>query len=248
VPVPEDRRPPTFRLLVVPGVTVDRWSRTWSERLPGVDLQLVPAEVADAAALLSAGVDAGLVRLPVDQETFHAIPLYTEVTVAVVPHDHLLAAADELTVADLAGETLLWPLDDVLAWTGASAAPATVAADRPATTAAAVQLVAASAGTLVVPQSLARIYHRRDLTYRPVTDAPTSSVALVWMRDRHTDLVEEMIGIVRGRTANSTRGRVQTPPASAAPSTRAPAEGRSRRGHRDGAAEGGARRRRRPGP
>jgi hypothetical protein len=226
-----------------------------------VDLQLVPAEVADAAALLSAGVDAGLVRLPVDQETFHAIPLYTEVTVAVVPHDHLLAAADELTVADLAGETLVRPLDDVLAWTGASAAtvaadrpatdrPATdrPATDRPATTAAAVELVAAGAGTLVVPQSLARLYHRRDLTYRPVTDAPTSSVALVWMRDRHTDLVEEMIGIVRGRTANSTRGRAQAPPAPAAPTTRTPAEGRSRRGDRARAAEGGARRRRRPGP
>jgi DNA-binding transcriptional LysR family regulator len=225
VPVPEDRRPTTFRLLVVPGVTVDRWSRTWSERLPGVDLQLVPAEVAQPATLLSAQADAGLVRLPVDQDTFHAIPLYTEVTVVVVPRDHVLAAADEVTVADLTDETLLRPLDDVLAWTGASAAPAPVAADRPATTAAAVELVAAGVGVLVVPQSLARLYHRRDLTYRVVTDAPTSSVALVWVRDRYTDLVEEMIGIVRGRTTNSTRGRAQAPAASAEPSVRTPAEG-----------------------
>jgi DNA-binding transcriptional LysR family regulator len=220
VPVPEDRRPTTFRLLVVPGVTVDRWSRTWSERLPGVDLQVVPAEVTQAATLLSAQADAGLIRLPVDQDTFHAIPLYTEVTVVVVPRDHVLAAADEVTVADLADEPLLRPLDDVLAWTGASAAPATVTADRPATTAAAVELVAAGVGVLVVPQSLARTYHRRDLTYRVVTDAPTSSVALVWVRDRHTDLVEEMIGIVRGRTANSTRGRAEAPAASAEPSGR----------------------------
>jgi DNA-binding transcriptional LysR family regulator len=225
VPVPEDRRPTTFRLLVVPGVTVDRWSRTWSERLPGVDLQVVPAEVAQAATLLSAGADAGLVRLPVDQGTFHAIPLYTEVTVVVVPRDHVLAAADEVTVADLADETLLRPLDDVLAWTGVSAAPATVTADRPATTAAAVELVAAGAGVLVVPQSLARAYHRRDLTYRVVTDAPASSVALVWVRDRYTDLVEEMIGIVRGRTANSSRGRAQAPAASAEPPVRTPTEG-----------------------
>ena len=69
------------------------------------------------------------------------------------------------------------------------------------------ELVAASVGVLVVPQSLARLYHRRDLTYRVVTDAPTSSVALAWPRDGHNDLVEEMIGIVRGRTANSTRGQ-----------------------------------------
>lgn len=226
MPVPEDRRPTTFRLLIVPGVTVGRWSRTWSERVPGVDLQLIPAEAAQATTLLSAQGDAGLVRLPVDQNTFHAIPLYTEATVVVVPRDHVLAAADEVTVAELAGETLLRPLDDVLTWTAAT--PATVTADPPATTAAAVELVAAGIGVLVVPQSLARTYHRRDLTYRVITDAPTSSVALVWVRERHTDLVEEMIGIVRGRTANSTRGQAQAPAAPAEPSARPPAKGATR--------------------
>jgi DNA-binding transcriptional LysR family regulator len=129
----------------------------------------------------------------------------------VVHRDHLFAAADELTVAELADETLVWPLDDVLGWPGTPAAPATVAEYRPATTAEAVELVAASVGVLVVPQSLARAYHRRDLTYRVLTGAPTSSVGLAWARDRHTDLVEEMIGIVRGRTANSTRGRDPEP-------------------------------------
>jgi DNA-binding transcriptional LysR family regulator len=228
VPDSEDPRPATFSLLVAAGVTVDKWSRTWSERLPEVDLRLVPAEgtqAEQAATLISARADAGLVRLPVDQDTFHAITLYTEVTVVVVPRDHVLTAADEVTVADLAGETLLRPLDDALDWTGAPAAPVTMAADRPATTAAAVELVAAGVGVLVVPQSLARTYHRRDLTYRVVTDAPTSSVALVWMRDRHTGLVEEMIGIVRGRTANSTRGRPETPAAPAEPPARTPAKG-----------------------
>jgi DNA-binding transcriptional LysR family regulator len=196
-----------FRLLVVPGVTVDKWSRMWSERMPQTNLQVVPAEAGDAAALLAATeADAGLVRLPIDTDAFHAIPLYTEATVVVVPRDHLLAAAGEVSVADLAGEPLLRPLDDVLGW------PETPA-DRPPTTAAAVELVAAEVGVLVVPQSLARVYHRRDLTYRVVTDAPASSVALAWRRDGYTDLVEEMIGVVRGRTANSTRGRAPEPAA-----------------------------------
>jgi DNA-binding transcriptional LysR family regulator len=213
---------PTFRLLVVPGVTVNKWSRVWSERLPEVELRVVPAEAAEAATLLSAEVDAGLVRLPVDRDTLDAITLYTEVTVAVVPRDHLLAAADEVTLADLADETLLRPLDEVLAWTGAASG-----ADRPATTAAAIELVAAGLGILVVPQSLARLHLRRDLTHRVVTDGPTSSVALAWVRDRHTDLVEEMIGIVRGRTANSTRGRAPAAPAN--PTARTPAGGRTAR-------------------
>jgi DNA-binding transcriptional LysR family regulator len=195
----------------------------WSERLPAVELRVVSDE---AAALQSADVDAGLVRLPVDRGALDAITLYTEVTVAVVPRDHLLAAADELTLADLADETLLRPLDDVLAW---SSTPATPTADRPATTGDAVALVAAGVGVLVVPLSLARLHHRRDLTHRVVTDAPTSSVALAWMPDRYSDLVEEMIGIVRGRTANSTRGRGAAPAASTTAAARTPAGGRTAR-------------------
>lgn len=193
-----------FRLLVAPGVTMDKWSRMWAERLPSIELHLVPA---DAVNSLSGQVDAGLVRLPVDQDMFHAIPLYTEATVVVVPKDHGLAAAEgaELTVADLEGETLQHPLDSVLTW------PSLSPTDGPATTADAVELVAAGVGVLLVPQSLARLHHRRDLTYRVVTDAPTSSIGLAWPRDGHTDLVEEMIGIVRGRTANSTRGRTPAP-------------------------------------
>jgi DNA-binding transcriptional LysR family regulator len=212
---------PSFRLLVVPGVTVDKWTRMWSERLPDVELRVVSAEAAGVGPLLSGEADAGIVRLPVDRDVFNAISLYTEVTVAVVPRDHLFAAADELTVADLDGETLLRPLDEVLALSDAPAEP-----DRPATTAAAIELVAAGVGILLVPQSLARLHHRRDLTHRVVTDAPVSSVALAWMSDRYGDLVEEMIGIVRGRTANSTRGRG---PAPAAAPAKAPAAARNAR-------------------
>ncbi|MFD0591635.1 LysR substrate-binding domain-containing protein [Catellatospora coxensis] len=117
VPDPEDARP-AFRLLAVPGVTVDKWARVWSERQPAVELRVEPAEAADAAALLAVEADAGLLRMPVDQDTFHAIPLYTEVTVVVVQRDHLLSAGDELTVADLADEMLLSPMDNVIDWTG----------------------------------------------------------------------------------------------------------------------------------
>jgi DNA-binding transcriptional LysR family regulator len=172
--------------------------------VPAVALELVPVEAADATALLTAQADAGLVRMPVDRTKFQAIPLYTETTVVVFPRDHLLAAAGDVTLADLADETLLSPRDDVLDWSDVPHRADPV--ECPVATAAAVELVAAGGGVLVVPQSLARLHHRRDLTYRTVSDAPTSTVGLVWGNDRYTDLVEEMIGTVRGRTANSTRG------------------------------------------
>ena len=77
-------------------------------------------------------------------------------------------------------------------------------------------------GLLVVPQSLARLHHRKDLTYRPVTDAPESRVALSWPEEETTDLVEQFIGIVRGRTVNSTRGRPATPAPAPRPDKRKP--------------------------
>ena len=199
----------SFRLAYVPGVTPAKWARVWEERLPHVTLALVAVSAADGAeALRGGGADAGLVRLPVDRTVLSAIPLYTETTVVVTPKEHWTAAADEVTVGDLADDIVLHPLDDILDW---ESRPGLPAIERPASTADAVDLVAAGVGLLVVPQSLARLHHRRDLTYRPVSDAPQSQVALAWPQDATTDLVEEFIGIVRGRTVNSSRGRVPTP-------------------------------------
>lgn len=133
--------PPSFRLAYVPGVTPAKWVRIWNERLPGVPLALLPVPAAEAAGLLlDRGADAGLVRLPVDRTDLAAIPLYTETTVVVVPKDHFVAAADEVSAADLADEIVLSPLDDTLGW---DRPPGRPARERPAGTADAVELVAA---------------------------------------------------------------------------------------------------------
>ncbi|MEU5402979.1 LysR substrate-binding domain-containing protein [Streptomyces sp. NPDC005963] len=200
--------PPSFRLAYVPGVTPTKWVRIWHERLPAVPLTLVPVSAAEAADVLRArGVDAGFVRLPIDRTDLSAIPLYTETTVVVVPKDHVVAAVDEVSPDDLADEIVLHPLDDTLTW---EQRPGVAAKERPNTTADAIELVAAGVGVLVVPQSIARLHHRKDLTYRTVVDAPESRVALSWPEDATTDLVEQFIGIVRGRTVNSSRGRQPT--------------------------------------
>lgn len=217
---------PSFRLACVPGVTPAKWARIWNERLPDVPLLLDWVSAAEASDVLRAGgADAGLLRLPTDRTDLSAIPLYTETTVVVVPKDHLVTAADEVSAEDLADEIVLHPLDDTLGW---ERPPGRPAFERPATTADAVALVAAGVGLLVVPQSLARLHHRRDLTYRPITGVPESRVALSWREDRTTDLVEDFIGIVRGRTVNSTRGRRPSTPAE-------PERGRAGRAGGDGA-------------
>ncbi|KNB49911.1 LysR family transcriptional regulator substrate-binding protein [Streptomyces caatingaensis] len=221
--------PPSFRLGYVPGVIPAKWVRIWRERLPGVPLELVQVPAADAPGVLRRGeADAAFVRLPACGTDLSAIPLYTETTVVVVPKDHVVAAVDEVAAEELADEIVFHPLDDTLDW---ERPPGRPAVERPATTADAVELVAAGVGLLVVPQSLARLHHRKDLTYRPVTGVPQSRVALAWPAEATTDRVEDFIGIVRGRTANSTRGRRDDEGAQAArkPKAREKAKAREER-------------------
>lgn len=151
-------------------------------------------------------VDVALLRLPADTSALAVIPLYEEATVAVVPADHLLSAAGEVTSGDLDGEPTLVPLDDVVGWAQAPGIPVD---HRPENTQAATELVAAGLGLLIVPQSLARLYHRRDLVYRPIVDAPTCAVALAFPEGSQSPLVQEFTGIVRGRKPGSSRGQSQ---------------------------------------
>ncbi|TFV60322.1 LysR family transcriptional regulator [Mycobacterium sp. PS03-16] len=201
---------PSLTLGYVPGGTPAKWARNWAQRHPDVPLELCPVAAVDAAAAVRAGtVDAALLRLPSDTSGLAVIPLYEETTVAVMPADHLLTALDEITAADLADEPVLVPLDDVIAWPQAPGAPVD---HRPETTGAAIELVAAGMGTLIVPQSLARLHHRKDLTYRPITDAPACPVALAVPEGPQPALIEEFIGIVRGRRPGSSRGQAEPAP------------------------------------
>ena len=191
-------------------MTPAKWARTWAQRHPEVPLQLHAVAAADAADALRAGtVDVALLRPPADTSGLAVIPLYEETTVVVVPADHLLTAVDAVTAADLDGEPILVPLDDVVAWAGAPGIPVE---HRPETTRDATELVAAGIGALIVPQSLARLHHRKDLTYRPITDAPTCPVALAVPDGQQPALVEEFIGIVRGRKPSSSRGQAEPAP------------------------------------
>ena len=196
--------PSTFILGAIPGATPGKWIDTWKERMPQVELDLRPLAVADQRNALVAGdVDAALVRLPIDRDDLHVIPLYEEQSVVVVQKDSHLTAADELVLGDLLGEVVITPADDVLGLTVPGAVAPAFA--PPATTEDAIATVAAGVGVVIVPMSLARLHHRRDAASVPLQGGPVSQVALAWRADRTTPLVDTFVGIVRGRTANSSR-------------------------------------------
>lgn len=201
----EDVQPGVFRLGTIPGATPGKWIDVWNERMPRTSLELVPVSVRDQRrALTGSELDAALVRLPIDKDGLHVIPLYDEVPVVVCAKDSHLTAVDELAAGDLEGEVLIVPQDDVLGIRLPGTAEPRF--DAPADTGEAIATVAAGVGIVVVPMSLARLHHRKDVEYRPLRDGPVSTVALAWVAEHTTPAVETFIGIVRGRTANSSRG------------------------------------------
>jgi DNA-binding transcriptional LysR family regulator len=190
----------TFRVGFVTGAMPDRWADTWRKRRRE-RIELVPVTEADQERVLRTGeVDMAIVRLPVERDGLHLVPLYDEKPVAVMGVEHLLTLADEVTVADLADEQLVipersgWRPDvEQLAW-------------PPMNEKDAIETVAAGTGVAIMPMSVARLHHRRDATYRVVTDLPTAGVGLAWLVEKDGELTQAFVGIVRGRRENSSRG------------------------------------------
>ncbi len=197
-----------FRVGFVPGVSPGKWFRRWEQRLPDLPLEPRGVEVADQRELLvSRELDMCFVRLPVDRSSLHLVPLYAEPPVVVASKDHPVAAFDELDVADLAGEHLLQDLGSCPEWAAVAdeVRDGTRVEPPPMTVAEAVEVAASGAGILIVPMSLARLHHRRDVRYRPVTGVAESQVGLAWLADNDDPRVETFVGIVRGRTERSSR-------------------------------------------
>ncbi len=190
-----------FRLGYVTGATPDKWVRTWRERRHD-RLELVPVTQDEQESALRAGeVDMALVRLPVDRDGLHCIPLYDEVAVVVAGREHFIAAADGgVELADLSDEQLVLP--HTSGWT-----PSTDQLDWPPMSVEdAVEAVAGGTGIVILPMSVARLHSRKDVVQREVTDLEPTSIGLAWRMDEDDERVQAFIGIVRGRTENSSRG------------------------------------------
>lgn len=191
-----DPYPEPLRVAFVPGVTPGKWERVWRERRPRGRLDLIPMNQDAALASLADGTaHMGLLRDDHAGDTraderWHAIPLYREAPVVVAPKGSLVAGLDSVSLTELGSFDEVFVLTvDLHGGTGEDA----------------VELVAANVGVAVMPQSVARAHSRRDVVARPLIDGVETSISLVWPTAGAHPLVDEFIGIVRGRTANSSR-------------------------------------------
>lgn len=175
----------------VPGVSPAKWARVWRERFPSVELRLRPIGADEVDDALAGEADMVFARVPVS-DAHNAIPLWTETTVVAMPKDSPLAESFEVDL----GETDVHVVD---------------AGPVPADVDGALDLVEANVGVVVLPQSLFRAASRKDLVARPLVGAPGTRIVLAWRSEDASDTTDEFIGVVRGRTANSSRGTADQP-------------------------------------
>lgn len=176
-----------LRFAYVAGVTPGKWTRRWEERMPDVPLHsFMSDDGAQLAVLRNGSADLSFVRLPVDREGLSVIALYAEQPVVVAPKGHEISVFEEVDLADLGKESFL-DVDDL-------GGPEM-----------ALQMVATGAGLVILPMSVARHFNVKDTVARKLTGAPTTEIALAWPSDTTDEVIEEFIGIVRGRTAASSR-------------------------------------------
>lgn len=216
----------------VPGVQPDKWLTRWQERhgdVPVTARRVVDPQGGLAVNAGDDGFDVIFVREPDDAprsapEGLLRVPLYTETMAVLAEKEHGLGAFDVLTLGDLADEKWLDPIDAVSATLDEVSA--------------AVDLVAAGVGLLVLPLPYARSLSRRDVVARPLEGVPATRMGIAWSPAREGDeLIDEFVGIVRGRKASTSRGGSEPPreKRSAKEKTAAKALARAGRDGRSGA-------------
>lgn len=140
-----------------------------------------------------------LMRLPDSRVTdeFHVVRLYEEAPGVAVPKESLFAELGErVNYRDLEGEIINWTFQP----------QATLDELR-----AALQVVAANVGVALAPLPLLKVLSKKQIACLEVRDAPLveTEIALVWRKADDSDVIQDFVGVAKGRTARSSRGSRQ---------------------------------------
>lgn len=133
--------------------------------------------------LVGGHVDVAMVRGPITDPSFGSSVIANEARMAVVPVDHRLAGAADVSLADLAGETLV-----VSSLTGTTTLDLWPQPPRPTIGADLATIedwliaIATSAGVGITPESTAVHHPHPDVRFVRIRDAPTVPLVMAWPR------------------------------------------------------------------
>lgn len=184
--------------------------RSWAAEYP--DRRLRSRHSDERIAGLAGGhVDVALVRGPITDPSIRSTVLDHERRLAVVPAGHHLAARAEVSLADLADETLI--VNSIAGTTTLDLWPGprrpTIGADT-TTIDDWLVAIAASTGIGITPASTATLHPHPDLRYIPIHDAPTVPLVLAWPRHQPHPYTTAFVATAR-QALESTRSGPKAP-------------------------------------
>lgn len=179
----------------VKGTAPGKWFDRFNERTDYPPLQSQESDDA-LAMLIDAHATAALIRLPDERlsDDFHCVELYEERPGITVPKDSELTLLEEISRADIAGEIVNYEAQGSV----------DIQAVRDA-----VQVVAANVGVVIAPRPLLRSISSKQTEHRDFPEGKAFTVALVWRKDEDSDMIQDFVGITKGRTAQSSRQQAQ---------------------------------------
>lgn len=210
------------------GVAPSKWADRWAAAAPGQSLELIPFATPFGRGTGSEEFDMIIERAAPGERperserprqasdgalprTHHAMRLYEEAVALVVPRDHDLAESEEIIVEDLGLIKILdhpnhspeWP--EAEEWIDPSWMPQNFAG--------ALELVATGLGGILAPMPLARhtIDKRKHAVLRVMgaggerNPLEGSTIWATWRVERDAADVQQLAGVMRGRTSRSSR-------------------------------------------
>ena len=180
----------------VTGTEPGKWFARFRRRTDHGTLTTIDSH--DPLSLLEDGsADLALLRLPdgrIDSR-FHQVALYGEARGVAVPKDSIFAEVGEkVAAADIDDEHLNYRITDDAGIDYEALADA-------------LQVVAAGVGVAIAPRPVLKVMSRKQVVPLELADptVPETSIALVWLKDKDNDVIQDFVGVAKGRTANSSR-------------------------------------------
>lgn len=216
-PKPERVVLPTLHLGFVRGVAPSKWAKRWARAVRDQPLELVPVDLHEVenartefdVLLERVAPGAAPEGSAASLRSRHAMHLYNETVALVLPADHELAKLDEISLEDLSLVPLLAHPDHFPEWPAPQQwkDPAWMPRNAKAT----LELVATGLGGALMSHPMARhLSDKRVHAVVPVTQGgipllPGTEIWASWRIERDADDVQHLVGVLRGRTARSSR-------------------------------------------
>jgi DNA-binding transcriptional LysR family regulator len=169
-----------FTVGFMPGVAATPVIREFTESLPGADISVVHTSPSNQVDYLLGGrVDVCFVQLPISSRLFEIVPLFLEPQVIALPAEHPLAAKGDLSLEHLPGldRAGLDGLPPDPGGPGQGTGRSMPIEEQ-------LERVALGLGYAVLPEGVARFYHRRDIRYLHVAGLDDVQVALAQHKAR----------------------------------------------------------------